>query len=192
MNDIDALNEAIRLLVFEKDGGVIKYTFKIELTHRDEVHNLFIRALSGLYAAEYCDTASVIHLLEEKERAFKLEKTEALLDIIFGCSKREIDKLKRDYQLDLRENGYYLFFWELRRLEYLSQYRNKSVFIFLGRVIEKEFYRILQKYNGGEVLKMTLNKRCVIINDIPQPSQMGRIVVLIRVANCIQYLKLCS
>jgi YesN/AraC family two-component response regulator len=168
MHEIDRSDYPLVILLFEKISRN-----KIIFTATDSTLNLlanhvsecFEKAVGKNYAVNYAlfrpATMGYDRLVDSA-----LGKDEALLEIIRGCSKEESDIYKKLYTLDLRDNGYYLFFWELQNLEYHDHFCNKDVYNMMGRILEKKYMSILHEYEGGEAFRIGLDKRCLIINDL--------------------------
>lgn len=164
------------LIYFEKDGGVINYTS----TDPSAAYNvgritmLFENSLEGRYECRYNFYRKALPGNGLSPEASQLERYEALSEILRGCPSREIETYKKLYSLDLRDDGYYLFFWELQSREYKRHRDNKDVYNFIGDATERRFKEIIGRYAGGEVFHMTNNKRCIIINDLTIRSDASK------------------
>ena len=176
MYDLDQPGYSPIILMFEKtpDGRVMYTTTDPAVNHIvGRIAMLFENALDGLYECDYRyfrpATESITEWIKNS-----FSKREALNEILRGCSARETDVYKKMYKLDLREQGYYLFFWELQSMEYSKHQDNKDVYNYIGDTLERQFAEVLSEFGGGEVVRLTLNKRCIIINDIHIRSQAGK------------------
>ena len=79
-------------------------------------------------AAVACDAGTLAEVKEKyrQEQYFRMKREAALMEIMRGCTSREIREYKRKYAFDLRGKGYYLFYWELQNAEYNKHYYNKT------------------------------------------------------------------
>lgn len=165
------------LLLFEKTGeGEVSYAVTDPAASYSvgRVTMLFENALEGKYRCVCHNFRRAMPDNGFREETANLARVEALCELLRGCPSGEIETYKHMYSLDLRDNGYYLFFWELQGNEYAKHRDNKDVYNFVGDMLEMGIMRILSEYAGGEVFCVTLNKRCVIINDLTIRSDAAR------------------
>lgn len=98
-------------------------------------------------------------------------RQEALKEILRGCSAKEFDIHRERYDLDLRDSGYYLFFWQLNYVSYMEHRSYKDIYNFVGGALKKECKQIVDSFNGGEVFFSRINQLCIFINDQPAKSE---------------------
>jgi AraC-like DNA-binding protein len=173
MHEIDCSDYSPVIVLFEKiDRNTITFTTTDSTLNPlvNHISECFKKAVEKTYAVNYAlfrpATMGYNRLVDST-----LGKDEALLEIIRGCGKEESDIYKKLYTLDLRDNGYYLFFWELQNLEYHNHFCNKDVYNMSGEILEKKYLSILHEYEGGEAFRIGLDKRCLIINDLTINSE---------------------
>ena len=173
MHDLDTLTYCPAMLLFEKleDGTITFTTTDATLnSFAAEISKLFQAAVRKGYSAHFALFRPAI-LEQTLLKDSVLGREEALSEILRGSSRKEIDLYKKFYGLDLRDHGYYLFFWELQRTEYQNHYYHKDVYNFMGSILEKKYQSVLQKYEGGEEFRLSLDRRCIIINDLTAKSE---------------------
>lgn len=103
--------------------------------------------------------------------AEKAGRVEALKEILRGCPADEIQVHRQQYLLDLKDQGYYLYFWELQMIEFVEHRTYKDIYNFLGRAMEMECKAAIDTFNGGEVFYINLLLLCIVINELPLNSQ---------------------
>lgn len=176
MHALDGVKHMPVILLFEKRGnGSVVFAATdptLELMAKG-LTDFFRVSLSGSYHVEYFffRPAALEHELLENS---VLGKEAALMEILRGCSPGEIGVYKKLYSLDLRSNGYYLFFWELQRTEYHNHYINKDVYNLMGQILERKYLSVLSEYEGGEEFRINLDRRCIIINDLTTISEAAK------------------
>lgn len=104
-------------------------------------------------------------------RIEQLEKTEYLKDILRGVTDKEFHYYKMKVNLNLLDEGYYLYIWNLSEIEYPDHDLNKNIYYLVGEILLEECREVLNQYNGGEVFYINPTMVCVIVNDIPSNSQ---------------------
>lgn len=173
MYDLDHLAYSPAMLLFEKlDERTITFTTTDATLNPSaaEISCIFQAALEGAYQVNFALFRPAI-LEQTLLKDSVLGREEALSEIMRGSSEEEIELYKKFYRLDLRDHGYYLFFWELQHTEYQNHYYNKDVYNFMGSILEKKYQFILEQYEGGEEFRLSLDRRCIIINDLTAKSE---------------------
>ncbi|WP_312889819.1 helix-turn-helix domain-containing protein [Pelorhabdus rhamnosifermentans] len=124
-------------------------------------------------------------------RINRLEKDEYLHEILRGVTNREFQYYKRKVNLNLNNNGYYLYMYDIMEIEYSDHNLNKSVYNFTGNEIIKEFQAVIDAYSGGEVFYVNPLQLYIIINDLKVVSQARKENILFditsrlnKIANC--------
>lgn len=135
------------------------------------VNKMFRDALKDLYFCEYVCLRTTILADDSHPNSAAMDRHESLMEILRGCNQQEFLLNRVKYGLDLRNNGYYLFFWELMGFEFTDHETNKFIYNFSGEMLMRECYEIIGCYNGGEVFYCTPNLLCIIINDLNIKSE---------------------
>ena len=95
----------------------------------------------------------------------------ALTELMYGVGKKEAQYYIDQFDLDLHENGYYVYYWELNYILYANHMFYKDILNFIGSVLLARYREILGKYSGGEAFYANLTQICVIINDFRLSSE---------------------
>lgn len=193
--DLDCMNTISLFIIFKVNrNSEILYTTSNQ-DHFPQVKaaaQLFESVLSGTYKCRfsyfrhtYWENNALEYYPDYTLRNF------AIMEILRGCSENELTVYKNLYNLDFKEKGYYLFFSEMQYTEYRGHMINKDVYNFVGEMLKNECREILSSYNGGEIIDITINFQCIIINDINIKSETKKselrdemIRKLIKVNNC--------
>ena len=177
MCDLEMINCYPAVLLFELcQDGSIRYatTDPDTIPLSTPLADAFLSALSPFYACTLTHTRTTVW--DDNIPAFAAfsGRQEAMREILRGCTERELDIHRRRYGLDLKGQGYHLFFWELRYIEYVEHRSFKDIHNYIGSVMQRECRQVISQYNGGEVFYATLVRVCVIINDMPIKSEAWR------------------
>ena len=135
------------------------------------MEELFITAMRDNFIVRQINYRST--LLNDKPD-FSIEtagRQESLLEILRGCNEQEFSLYREKYNLDLKDGGYYLFFWELMFGGFADHERNKFIYNFSGKLLLRECNDIICEYDGGEVFYSTPDLLCIIINDLRIKSE---------------------
>lgn len=140
------------------------------------VSELFENTFSPLYMCRlmHCRISDLERektKLNEGECTPNFGKESALMEILRGCSYNEYLAYKKKYNLNLKDCGYYVFFHDLQYVEYSAHAANKDIYNYIGELLKIDCYNVVNEFNGGEVLDLTLNLQCVIINDLQYLSE---------------------
>jgi AraC-like DNA-binding protein len=177
MYDLQCANYTPVILLFEiQDTGNLRYTTSDQSANplAGAVAELFECALSDKYSCSRASFRTTVWDNNVQTFAEKVGRSECLKEILRGCSENEFRIHRERYGLDLKEHGYYLFFWELMEIEYSNHRFYKDIYNFNGEVLVKECLDTINNYNGGEVFYSTLNLLCIIINDLNIKSEAQR------------------
>lgn len=139
-----------------------------------KVHEIFKNALQDKYICEQISYRTTLLNDDTRPNAEAAGRHESLLEILRGCNKQEFLFFREKFGLNLRDNGYYLFFWELMGVEFTDHESNKYIYNFSGEMLLRECYDIINQYNGGEVFYSTPNLLCIILNDLDIRSEAGK------------------
>ena len=191
MNGLDAIVPTPLILLFEKCPD---YTITYAVTDSSliaaskELKAFFEQAVQKAYCTVFTTSRPAALERELVENSI-LGREAALMEILRGCSSDDISMYKKIYSLDLRGNGYYLFFWELQKTEYHNHFLNKDVYNLMGRILERKYLSVLGDYEGGEEFRVNLDRRCIIINDLTIRSEAAK---YFRLEELIQRLIACG
>ncbi len=139
-----------------------------------KVAELFQNALNENYQCELINLHSTLLNADVRLSAETAGRHESLLEILRGCSRAEFLFYREKFGLDLKDNGYYLFFWELMSVEFTDHEYNKFIYNLSGQMLQRDCSKIINQYNGGEVFYSTPNLLCIIINDLDIKSQSDK------------------
>ena len=138
------------------------------------VRDIFQTALKDKYTCRLI----CLQTMQLNENSRSSEETAgrhaSLMEILRGCNQQEFLSYREKFGLDLKDNGYYLFIWELMGVEFSDHESNKYIYNFLGEMIQRECFDTLNMYNGGEIFYATPNLLCVILNDLNIKSEAGK------------------
>jgi AraC-like DNA-binding protein len=135
------------------------------------VVEMFVSALEDMYVCKQIRFRTMLLSDDPKADGEAAAKRESLLEILRGCDRREFLLNRRNFNLDLKDGGYYLFFWELMGIEFTDHEINKFIYNFSGEMLLRECAGIIRRYNGGEVFYSTPNLLCIIINEFDTKSR---------------------
>ena len=161
------------MLLFESlEDGSIRYAVSApdELQHTGELEKFFTDALRPERACSRWFFRSV-PWPEENTLLVSGARSRALVELMYGASQQETQYYIDQYCLDLRERGYYAYYWELNYTLYIDHYCYKDIYSFIGSAMLEACRRIIEKYNGGEVFYINLTQVCVLINDFRLSSE---------------------
>jgi two-component system response regulator YesN len=178
MYELQCANYSPVILLFElQDGGRLRYTTSDQGMNplTETVSELFVSALSGMYTCKRASFRTTLWDDSVQSFAEKAGRSESLREILRGCSEEEFLVYRERYGLDLKERGYFLFIWELMDLEYNNHRFYKDIYNFNGEVLVGECRDTIGSYNGGEVFYSTLNRMCIILNDLNIKSEAKRL-----------------
>jgi len=151
------------------EDGVIEYSLSEEEFLPDSLPaaELFESALSGRYVCRRLLFRTARHNIPALNRRSLIDhKSHALYEIIVGCNQSDYSYYRSRYHLDLKDNGYHLFFWELSFNVYVNHNRYKDIYNMIGCQMKAECQEILNEHNGGEFFFTNYAEACIIINDI--------------------------
>jgi hypothetical protein len=154
MYELQCANYTPVILLFElQDGGRLRYATSDQSMNplTETVSELFVSALSGMYTCQRTSFRTTLWDDSVQSFAEKAGRSESLREILRGCSEEEFLVYRERYGLDLKEQGYYLFIWELMDLEYNNHRFYKDIYNFNGEVLVAECRDTIDSYNGGEV-----------------------------------------
>ncbi|SHJ92854.1 AraC-type DNA-binding protein [Propionispora hippei DSM 15287] len=180
--NVIAENQIICSLTSHQDR---QYVNKIKL--------FFSQAISNDY---YCYFANMDNREESNlimtARINRLEKSEYLHEILRGVVNSEFQYYKKKTSLNLNNGGYYLYMYDLMKLEYSDHNFNKNVYYFVGDEILKEFQTVIDAYSGGEVFYVNPLLLCVLINDFKTTSQASKQTSLFDITNRLNNIANCK
>lgn len=162
------------VLMFERCAdGTIRYVITDEdlIPLSAELAEIFEAAMDGRFDCSRTYYRTTVWNDDLENFAYKTGRQEALKEILRGCSAKEFNIHRAKYDLDLRDNGYYLFFWQLNYVSYMEHRSYKDIYNFVGDVLKNECKQIIDTFNGGEVFYSRINQLCVFINDLPAKSE---------------------
>lgn len=162
---------ALLLFSFEEDGSICYTTSSVEeITLSADLENFFVTALESSYRCcrNYFRSAP---WPEENTHFVFGPRTLALTELMYGTGKEEAQYYISKFNLDLHENGYYVYYWELYNMLFANHVFYKDILNFIGSILLSRYREILAKYNGGEVFYVNLTQLCVIINDFRLSSE---------------------
>lgn len=174
-----------------------KLTYAITTDHDsnfpNKLENFFITALEEHF---HClpnyigesDTANFIL----NQRLEKLERTEFLKDILRGVTKGEFHYYQKQAELRLKNDGYFLYLWDLQDIEYVDHHLNKNIYYWVGEILCEECQTVLDQYNGGEVFYINPTLLCLIINDVQTNSEVTRYQTLEELTKKLNYVLNCK
>ncbi|SHI14478.1 Helix-turn-helix domain-containing protein [Sporobacter termitidis DSM 10068] len=139
-----------------------------------KVNEIFNNAVKGIFMCEHLSFRTTLLNDDVCSSAESSARHESLLEILRGCNQQEFLFYREKYGLNLKGNGYYLFFWELMGVEFTDHESNKFIYNFSGEMLLRECYDIINQYNGGEVFYSTPNLLCIILNDLDIRSEAGK------------------
>ena len=165
------------VLMFERcDNGLIRYvitdTELIPLSR--ELAEVFESAMEGHFCCDRSYYRTTVWNNNAADFADSIGRREALREILRGCSNQELNIHREKYNLDLKDSGYYLFFWQLNYISYMEHRSYKDIYNFIGAVLREECRRVIAHYNGGEVFYAQINQLCIFLNDYPSHSEARR------------------
>ena len=99
-----------------------------------------------------------------------LEKHAMFTEILRGMSKDCFRKHCQNHSFRLKGHKYYLFIYEQMGTIHPDHIFNKDCYNFVGRVMEREFCRVLDQFNGGEFVQYTPLTVYILINDLEVSS----------------------
>lgn len=167
--DLDAVATKPLLLIFEVRGnGKVCYTTTNQTVcpRIRTAARLFEDAILGMYECHFSYFRTTVWSDDAPAYTEAASRSDAVMEILRGCTAEECRIHKNRYGLDLKEKGYYLYFYELQSSEYRDHMINKDVYNFIGDIIKRRCGDIISAYNGGEIIYITLDFLCVIINDL--------------------------
>jgi hypothetical protein len=132
---------------------------------------MFQQAMKDRYECELISFRSTLLSENMRPSAESVGRHESLLEILRGCNQKEFLYYRDEFKLNLKDNGYYLFFWELMGVEFTDHESNKYIYNFSGEMLLRECYEIIDRFNGGEVFYSTPNLLCIILNDLDIKSE---------------------
>ncbi len=139
-----------------------------------ELEKGFLAAFQSSFTCKKVYFRSTVWHGDVERFAAKAGREEALKEIIRGCTAEELQLHQRQYKLDFKGKGYYLYFWDLQMIEYTEHRAYKDIYNFLGHDMELECKAAIDIFNGGEVFYINLLQLCVVINELPINSQAVR------------------
>ena len=93
-----------------------------------------------------------------------VQRREAAKTFLYGVINEEFQETVRQYHLDLRASGHYLFVWELEKVALTDYAVNKSIHYFLHALRMEDFARILQEHCGGEIVFHDISFAYILVN----------------------------
>ncbi|NLA85804.1 MAG: hypothetical protein GX847_00670, partial [Clostridiales bacterium] len=138
------------------------------------VGEIFQTALQGMYTCRQICFRTMLLNEDVRPKEETVGRHESLMEILRGCSQQEFLLYREKYGLNLKDNGYYLFIWELMGVEFSDHESNKYIYNYVGEMIQRECTDTINRYNGGEVFYATTNLLCVILNDLNIKSEAGK------------------
>ena len=172
--ELDCRNQHIMFLLFEVvNKNEIRYTTTDQRVYPTiaAVACFFEGALSDTYSCVLTYARTTIWEKNFINYPDTMIRSEVLLEILRGCTSDECIIHKDRFSLDLKEKGYYLYFYETQPSEYKDHIVNKDVYNFVGELLKRECISIIRSYNGGEIFDITLDFMCIIINDLTIRSE---------------------
>ncbi|MGN1002891.1 MAG: helix-turn-helix domain-containing protein [Oscillospiraceae bacterium] len=165
------------VLMFERcENGLIRYvitdTELIPLSQ--ELAEVFESAMAGHFSCDRSYYRTTVWNNNTADFTDSAGRSEALREILRGCSDQELNIHRETYNLDLKDSGYYLFFWQLNYVSYMEHRSYKDIYNFVGSVLREECRQVINSYNGGEVFYSRINQLCIFINDYPSHSEARR------------------
>jgi two-component system response regulator YesN len=139
-----------------------------------KISEIFENALRDKYICERISFRTMLLNDDIRPNADAAGRHESLLEILRGCNQQEFLFYREKFGLNLKDNGYYLFFWELMGVEFNDHESNKFIYNFSGEMLLRECCEIIGKYNGGEVFYSTPNLLVIILNDLDIKSEAGK------------------
>lgn len=139
-----------------------------------KINDIFQCAIKDKYAYELISYRTTLLNNDIRLSTEMAGRHESLLEILRGCNQQEFLLYRETYALNLKDNGYYLYFWELMGVEFSDHETNKYIYNFSGELLLQECYDIIDRYNGGEVFYSTPNLLCIILNDLDIKSEAGK------------------
>ena len=105
-------------------------------------------------------------------RAARYAREEHLREILSGVSVEQFREIKREFNLDIGSpQGHYLIVTKAMPHNYFDDYtHNRRVYRMLDELVYDGLYSIVRRYCGGEIFEISNNSKCIIINDLNQPS----------------------
>ncbi len=160
----------------ERPERELQYTATGPFTHLRsvEVESLFYRALGAGYT---CTKRYFRTTAWKNSEGFYGGRTgfdEALKELLRGCTREEYAIYKKEYGLDLRDRGFYLYFWDFQYIEYMEHRSYKDIYNHIGSIMIRECRQAISQYNGGEGFYIDLLRLCIIINDLPLASEANK------------------
>ena len=177
MYDLQCANYTPVILLFDiQEDGRLRYTLSDHSAGRlaDAVAMFFTSALAGTVHCTYASFRTTVWEDNMQRFADKAARNECLKEILRGCSEEEFLVHRERYRLDLKEHGYYLYFWEILDKEYRYHHLYKDIYNFFGETLQRECLDTINSYNGGEVFYNSLLLLCIVINDKTINSEAKR------------------
>ena len=171
--------------------GLIRYATTITSTNplAKRVNEIFQDALKNKYICEHISFHTTMLTDNVLTSAEVMERHESLMEILRGCNQQEFLLNREKFGLKLKDNCYYLYFWELMGVEFNDHESNKFIYNFSGEMLQRECYEIINQYNGGEAFYSVPNLLCIILNDLNIKSEANKNT---KFEEMIQKLALCT
>lgn len=169
MIDLQGENHRPPILLFAKlsEDRIIYTVSDPEITPMVKpLEEAFHAALDGLYSCERMYFRSTVWQQNEAYFVQRASRDEALKEILRGCPAEELRMHQQQHNLDLKNQGYYLYLWEMHMIEFAEHRTYKDIYNFLGYAMVRECQTAINGLNGGEVFYVNLRLLCVIINDL--------------------------
>ena len=166
---MEGLEQYPPILVFERmPDGCYRYSVTTEelLPLTTDLVALFLRAMEGQRCTRAYFRTAPYPGQDLDGYARERGREEALKEIVRGCCAGEMSRYQRLFRLDLKRQGYYLFFRELQGIEYLEHRIYKDVLLHIGEGMLRDCREAIDRENGGEVFYFSMTLLCVIINDL--------------------------
>ena len=195
MYDLERENYTSPILLFQvTEPGKLRYATSDQSKNAiiGHIEHFFLKALEGKYLCHHeCFRTTIWddniqHFIDSAGRK------EALMEILRGCNDSEFLVHRKRHNLNLKGNGYYLYFCELMEIEYNNHLFYKDIYNFIGEVLVQECYDVIDTYNGGEVLYCSLILLCIIVNDLDIKSEGKKAAAMNELTNRLASVTSCK
>lgn len=177
LHDLNLMDRNPLFILFEvRETGKICYTTTNQNIYPQvkSAARLFENALEGMYKCGFSYFRTAAWNEDALQYTDAASRCSAVIEILRGCTAEECLIYRKRFNLDLKENGYYLYFCEIQYSEYRDHMINKDVYNYIGEILKRECMDVISAYNGGEIIDITLDFLCVIINDLNVRSEAGK------------------
>ena len=153
---------ARRFLLFEPHPN--GNCFFAETTQQDDSLHDFFREAAGWKHTIPLQYPAQSWQLRFPDAFENLQRREAMKTMLYGVTREEFEKYKRQYRLHINTSDFYLFMWELDKTVLVDYPVNKSIHYFLHALRLEDFSMILEENQGGEIVFSDISFAYILVN----------------------------